>query len=182
MSFAYILVFKRKTKILKKPIFESKWGALYENVSTKSKLHVMFFFLYILRRLIYVTLAFNWDEQVVFQLVPVMLMNTFFLVYQGQIKPLEGRVLNQVELMNEFLVGCCTFYALCFTDWVQSQSDQAYYGYHMIYVLGMLILINLIIILYFSGRIIFLLINKSRLILERAILKIRNKSVAKPVD
>ena len=65
-SFWYILVCKKRTKILTKPIFFQKWGALYENVSTKTKWHVCFYLLYIIRRLIYVTIAFNFDEHVTF--------------------------------------------------------------------------------------------------------------------
>ena len=80
VSFFYILVCKNGLRILKKPIFESKWGALYEGVSIKSKLHVMFYFFYVIRRLIFVSLAFNWDH-VAFQMIPIMLINMFFVIY-----------------------------------------------------------------------------------------------------
>ena len=75
-----------------------------------------------IRRLIYVTIAFNWDEMVTTQLISIMYMNIAFIIYQGHVKPLEARLYNRIELYNEFLVGCCTFYAFCFTDWVPSKK------------------------------------------------------------
>ena len=129
----------------------------------------MFYFLYVLRRLFYVTIAFNLEENVTFQLMLIMYMNIFFVLYQGHIKPLEARLYNRIELFNEFLVGCCTFYALCFTDWVPTKKDQSEYGYHLLAILGVLIIVNIFFILYYSGRAILFFMYKGWLYLKRSI-------------
>ena len=90
-------------------------------------------------------------------------MNLFFVIYQGSVKPLNSRFNNQVELFNEYLLGCCSFYALCFTDWVPSKADQAMYGYHQLALVFVLIFYNVCIILYFSGRSIMFLIFKGNI-------------------
>ena len=150
----------------------------------------MFYFFFIIRRLIFVTVAFNWDDpHIVLQLFAVLYMNIFFVIYQGSVKPLASRFNNRLELFNEFLVGCCSFYTMCFTDWILSKKVQAHYGYHMIFIIGVLISTNVLVILYFSGRSILFLMYKgylnAKMKLDRLKTQIKEKfspASAKVVD
>ena len=127
LSFLYLS--SKSRSIVSSPGFRGRWGGLYEGVSLRSRMQLMFFLFYMVRRTFFVTVAVNLGWFVALQIQLTMLANTLTLIYQGSYCPLESRFQNRVELFNEFIVDLCTIYCCAFTSWVPSREAQSLYGY-----------------------------------------------------
>ena len=58
-------------------------------------------------------------------------MNLLMFWYVGR-KPLQGVLLNRLEMVNEFFVCIVTFHMCFFTDWVMDSTVQVMYGQSMV--------------------------------------------------
>ena len=88
--------------------------------------------------------------------MPILLfMNIIFIFYNGSIKPLECRLDNRIDLFNEFIVDCCSIYAMTSSDWCNDNEMKGFYGYHIVALLMLMFIVNISIILYQSGRLLY---------------------------
>jgi hypothetical protein len=121
---------------------------LYRDIFEKNRWNLCYYLIFILRRLIYVRIAFNVVEDSAFQIIGLAFLNLFSLIYLGQFKPFKLRRLNRLELFNEFCIAICTLHLLCFTDWVRSQKMHEIMGWSLIVI----IVINIVLNFYFVIR------------------------------
>ena len=57
------------------------------------------------------------------QVVLVLYLNFFSLIYIASSKALEGKEFNNIDLKNQTLVLIITFNIVCFTDFVLEKSS-----------------------------------------------------------
>jgi hypothetical protein len=137
--------------------FNRKWGALFENKRTNTKPQVMFYFIFIVRRFIYVGIAFGLVGRCYFQLQILIACHFFVTAYQGYFKPMPSMPINWIEASNEvhILAGtCCT---MLFTDWVHDPEVKYYYGWWFIIILIDQMIWNLFFVTYELCRLLRLL-------------------------
>lgn len=70
--------------------FQKMWGSLYEGISLKSRWHVACNLIFMIRRILFVTMCFNLEEIPGIQLILVNLCNLACFIYYGS-KPYETR-------------------------------------------------------------------------------------------
>jgi hypothetical protein len=83
---------------------EKRWGVMFEGIKINSKANTYFYFFFVVRRLVFVNLAFFVYKYPSFQIIGVIFLNTFMLIYQGLNRPLIERLKNNIELVNEFCI------------------------------------------------------------------------------
>ena len=69
------------------------------------------------RRIFYILNSF-YVETVVFQVMNLIFMNLFMIIYTGLVCPLETKLRNRLELFNEACIDIACLHLFVFTDWV----------------------------------------------------------------
>lgn len=112
-----------------------------------------FYFFFVVRRILYIFMCFGLqDEPLIYEILILEFMNTFMLIYQGYFRPAYNLFENRVELFNEFNVSICSTMIVCFTAFVADQETQFLVGWTFCCLILLQILINLVIIFYYSFR------------------------------
>ena len=91
-------------------------------MKTESKWQISYFFVFVIRRQIYVAVAFLLISQPGWQIMGMLWLNQAWTLYLGQIQPHEMRLSNRIDLANEFLIMIIFFHLFFFTDWVPDQE------------------------------------------------------------
>ena len=91
---------------------------IFEDIKKHSKFQRAYYLVYCLRRIIFVAIALflNHEAKTAPQLVCVLLLNLFVIIYIGSAQALEGRKFNKIDLMNETFVAFITLLMVAFTD------------------------------------------------------------------
>ena len=71
-------------------------------------------------------------------------LGLFSIIYFGNTRPLNSRMANTIEFMNQFFVLISYLHLFCFSDWVPQQEDQYLAGYSLIAVILLKMSINLV--------------------------------------
>ena len=82
------------------------------------------------------------------------------LIYLGHVKPLQTKLSNTIEIMNEFLIDIITFHLLLYTDFVPETTIKFNIGWSNVALISISMFINLNIVCYFSAKYIKLLVIK----------------------
>jgi hypothetical protein len=77
-------------------------GLLWEEIDNRTRLKRAYFFIYYLHRIIFVSVAvfLNHESMVGLQIVLVLYLNFFSLIYIGSVQALDGKEFNQIDLIN----------------------------------------------------------------------------------
>lgn len=134
------------------PEFQQKWGMIYDGCKTKSKATMSFFLVFLIRRLLYLYVAFAFTEHTIFIALSLLYINLFVTIYQGQFFPKITKFLNYIEVFNEFSVEVTFVHMLLFTEWIPDPNVQYLIGYSMITVISLNIFVNLVIVFYICGK------------------------------
>ena len=89
-----------------------------------------------------------------------MLMNLFVAMYIGQFYPLESRLKNRIELFNEIFIVIVSGHMMFFTDYIHEIEMQTYMGWYMISSIVFNGVVNILIVMWFGGKSIVLVIIK----------------------
>ena len=76
----------------------------------------MFYPIYCLRRLFFVSLCVHFQEKATIQLVAIQLVNMFLLIYIGYFKPLSIRRQYRLEMFNEYMICSITYFVVPFAN------------------------------------------------------------------
>ena len=91
---------------------------MYDGVESKHKQHAIFQVVCQVKRIIHVVLMFYLQEHLILQLIIVLYLNVFSIIYQGKTKALEIRRDNNLEMLNEWLVTVAGLHIIVFSDFV----------------------------------------------------------------
>lgn len=117
MAFAYMLT--RDTSQLSEIKFSDRWGKLYEGLKIRSRWQYSYYLFFILRRVAFVGMAvFIPYEHNSFQIMGMIYLNMFIVMYQGLNRPMIVPLHNKIEFFNEALIGLCTILMMCYTEWI----------------------------------------------------------------
>jgi hypothetical protein len=133
---------------IKKEDFEKKWGVLFEMVKTKTISTRIYMLVFYIRRMIILAYCFYASYQYSsLVLVLTCAANYIYSFYIGSMMPLEGRQLNNLEILNEFFVASSTFFVMLISGWVGSQIKKYFHGFAFIILILLHSSINIIVIL-----------------------------------
>ena len=164
IGFGYAL--SQHINIYQKLKFRHRWGSLFENVKLRNKVTAAFWLIFVIRRIVFVSIIFGLEEYPCQSLQLVCYSNLIILIYTGYNYPLIGRPSNRLEMFNELTVCTVSFHMFLFTDWVLdskgSPDEEAQYQFGILlnaYVLYYLYM-NLCVIIYYLLKILFLMFLK----------------------
>jgi hypothetical protein len=95
--------------------FQAKWGSLFDRIRKFKWFYAMYNLVFMVRRIIFVAVVFYLDNLVSMQLLTVIFMNLFSMLYSAH-SPFEGVWLNRYGMMNEFMIVTLTLHMFLFTD------------------------------------------------------------------
>ena len=116
MPLSFLFLICRTDIEFQRLISKGTWGVYFAGIEHDTIWQRSFYLIFMLRRLIYVSLEFYCDI-IIFQLLGIFYINIFMLIYQGLIKPLTGRFRNRIELFNEVCICLICIHMVCFTKW-----------------------------------------------------------------
>ena len=166
MPLVFIYLIINHINIYQKHKFNTRYGSLFEDVDLRTKWQAAFYFVYCLRRIVFILVVFTMGHISGIQLLFINLMNLAILVYTGYNYPLKTKFANRLEMFNELFVCFITLHMYFFTDWVldknnQTDKDVQYnYGIMMNYFLSYYIYCNIWIILWHNIRTYCLIVLK----------------------
>ena len=102
-------------------VFKSKFKMLHYGIKPFRKWTLLYTTIFIVRRNIFVSVAFNMINLPCQQIQMIMFMNIAVYIYDGDAMPMNSKLKNYIELFNEFTITIVTMHLLCYTDWVVSK-------------------------------------------------------------
>ena len=136
------------------------WGGFVEEIDTKCKWKVFYFFAFQLRRAFFLLLCFTFVDLPGIQLVCLNFLNLSSLIYLGQNQPWDNRFKNRMEMFNEWTVFQCSMLMMTFSPYVAEIEMQSFMGWAMIGTIVINSLINVMVIVFIGGRGVYLIVVK----------------------
>jgi hypothetical protein len=95
---AFFWVLVQDIETLRSKQFENKYGPLYEGLKLDNKWYLTYYVIFILRRLLFFGIAImKTDTDSAFvQIMIIMYMNIFMIIYTGCLNPMKVRSVNRV--------------------------------------------------------------------------------------
>ena len=87
-------------------------------------------------------------------------LNIVMTLHLGHIRPFNTVYLNRIYLFNEYMIGVVSAHMLFFSDWLPEQHTQHQAGWSMCYWIIFTIIVNMLFVLYWFARSIWLLLVK----------------------
>ena len=115
-----------------------------------------------MRRLVYFAIAISQVEtsKAYIQIMAILFCNIFMIIYIGQLMPMRSPLQNRILLFNELMVQFISIHVMLFTDWVTSEDDKFFYGWHICFWISVMILYNMQFVIRYTVRVIYLVIKK----------------------
>ena len=104
-----------------------------------------------LRRLTYVAIAMLIFEQDYQHIMAMFYLNLAWIIYLGSWQPHQTRIMNKLDLANEFLIVIIFTHLFAFTDMVADVEAQNIMGWSINGFVSLLIAVNLFFILRRAG-------------------------------
>ena len=144
----FVLVFYcRNFKTLDDEKFTKKYGSAYDGLKTTRRSAIFFPFFFLMRRTAISCMAFWLDRPEIFIFI-MMLLTIIETVYLLVFKPFEERLLQRLELFNEFTSIMLLYATLCFTEYIYNDTAKSHIGW--VFVGGMAV--NMSVHLFFMVR------------------------------
>lgn len=89
------------------------------------------------------------------------------LIYINLSEPLSLRLDRRLETVNEFLVGACSICLFLMTDWVHNSDLQFKYGWIILAISQILLLVNMTIVIIVWFRSVKLLLKWSSIRIDK---------------
>lgn len=123
-----------------------KFGVIISGIATKYKPQILFYPIFMLRRLLLAVILVQLEEQPWFQIQSMVVLNIAFAAYIGYFCPLESRFENKLELFGEAMNMLATYSFFVFTDWVPDLETRVTWGYTNIAYVSLIICVNMLVI------------------------------------
>ena len=82
----------------------------------------------------------------------MILLNYIQFLYIGLVRPRLMKLMNNIELTNEFLISSISLQLLLFTDFLPDEETRFIAGWGMVGLIITLLVINLKFILFYGGK------------------------------
>ena len=107
--------------------------------------------IFCLKRLIYGLITVYLSKFVVPFVYAYMYVPLFAIGYNLNRKPMNSKLLNWMENINETLIYMCGYFLLLFTQWICDPQRRYQFGFYYIYLQISIVGINFSLIFYEMG-------------------------------
>lgn len=161
-----VYVLTRPMAVIQQNWFENRWGSLFEGYKRETKWQLAANLVFIMRRFLFVLISFKVDYMSSIQIILINLINLGCLIYYGYVKPFDSRLRTRIDMFNEISVTVITWHMMFFTQFVPDPRNQSIVGWSMIICICFNALCNVLVVLWFAGRSLYLICTKYYNILE----------------
>ena len=126
LGYAFLLYNHQK---LGQHSFEAKYGALYEDVKTNSKMTLAYQSQFMVRRVAFSFLATFFVGQSTFQLIFMILSMLMVCSYILHFRPLESERSNRLEVVNELTGALLLYHVVSFSAWNRVEESKDYLAF-----------------------------------------------------
>ena len=106
----FLWLYCKDYEALKMKKFKREWSHLYAPLKYKRRVNLLFNIFFVLRRMIFVEIAFSMGNFPSQQIQILLFMCLFSSIYVGNFSPLRGRSNNRYDQFNEFTVYVVTIH------------------------------------------------------------------------
>lgn len=125
----HVIVASEET--MSQPNFSSRYGLLINDVRPQRKLAKLYWYIYQMRRLIFVKLVFNPNVHGYQQIMFLTITNLCMLIYVGT-DIFQEKMLRHFQMVEEFLNCIVVHHMFLFTDYCPHYEVQEVFGWSMI--------------------------------------------------
>jgi len=138
--------------MLKEKEFDETWGDFYEGLNEKSKWALMYNYVFIIRRFLFVFTAFYWYDLVSIQIGFFVLTTEFYCMYLIHARPFTSKSATLQEIFNELTIFFVSYHMICITDFVRDAGTKFGVGYSLIFTVGVNIFVGISNVLFGAVR------------------------------
>lgn len=135
--------------------FTERVGAFYEGIKTESKVTLSYRFIFILRRLSFCLLIFGLESNCL-KACFLFFQNMLYTIYICNFKPKEGRLFQNLDMINELLIQTVTVHLFPLQDLMGFFDDEEKIKYDVAYsmssFLTLLEIVNVVVVLRFMMK------------------------------
>lgn len=142
-----MICLQTKFKELDSPQFKDKYGSLVLHSNLNSRSAQLYPAKFMLQRAIYAVIIIFMIKFNYFQVLSVILGMVACMVFTGYVRPFDEKFINNLELLNEILTLLATYSLVLFTHMVPDAVVRYDFGWYIIAVTLMTLLINLGVLL-----------------------------------
>lgn len=164
-----LYVITRNVHQLEEPSLRECIGEMYEGTRIDSIYQRAYNLVFMTRRFIYLTIAvfIQDNKKGGIQIILILYLNLVTSIYIVSTKSQPKRILNNIEILNEYFVYISTSIMILFTDFVPDFDLQFTFGWYFIALTVLIFIYNFIFIvremlyiLYVYGRLCYNHLNK----------------------
>jgi len=123
------------------------YGFLFTGINNDTKGQRMFFFLFILRRFALIMTAFELVHHPAMQVIILLLINMFFLIFTAQTKPHKTRHDRRMDTVSEAFMMLICYHLLLFSHFGPNIDDQYTLGWSYLTTICGLLATNMFFVL-----------------------------------
>jgi hypothetical protein len=134
---------------LEEPSLRECIGEMYEGTRIDSIYQRAYNLVFITRRFIYLTIAvfIQDNKKAGIQIILILYLNLVTSIYIVSTKSQPKRILNNIEILNEYFVYISTSIMILFTDFVPDFDLQFTFGWYFIAFAAKVVIYNLFFVL-----------------------------------
>lgn len=115
----------------------------------KERANISYFPVFIIRRVVFLMLAFLMTEEPFYQIFIFIMTNLLFAAHTAYLQPFETKFYNHMVLLNEYFIIFVVCHLFCFTN-ILNQESQVSAGWSLCLFTSLQLLLNLLVIIYFA--------------------------------
>ena len=139
---------KKKFDVLEESEFEQKFGTLYQNLYPLKHTVYKMTPIFCMKRIIYSLVTAYLQAHVVPSIYCYTLIPIFSLGYNLNNSPMNSRILNWIENVNECFIWINGYFLIMFTEWICDPEIRYALGWIYMPIEILVIATNLILIFY----------------------------------
>ena len=126
--------------------FQRKYGTLYQNLNLRSNSVYLFNTFFCLRRFCIGVPTIYKSELLIVNIYVGLFCSLFMVKFLFDYRPLNSRLLNGFEIINEIFTLFITYFMFLFTDFVPDVEYRYKLGYRFIALVAFIFAINVILV------------------------------------
>ena len=128
------------------PSKKQKIGTLYMNMDTEKISALCYFIVFLVRRILFVTITFALINQPHLQIQAFMVCSVLYICYLTYSPLYEQRSMGKLEAFNEMLFLFCCYHLVLFANLVNKYETREQIGVSFMFMAGFLVLINMLFV------------------------------------
>jgi len=118
LPYLIIKIAVQSPESLSTPSFKHKYAFLYEDLKLETLEQKLYQIIFLLRRLVLIWIAFDLHEVGSIQIILVVMLNLFWLIYKVSCDPMRTNQDKTMDIIVEIFTMIMCYHLLIFSNWV----------------------------------------------------------------